>query len=119
MEDHMSLIRNGYTVSARWELGVSGGTLCGLIPDEVARDIAMVHPVKAAPYFAHAQFSAPETILALPDPGEAMPYVKAMWRYRAASPYRATSMLRRGAHGSCIICVARNPDGQIPPPRCA
>jgi hypothetical protein len=81
MEDHMSLIRNGYTVSARWELGVSGGTLCGLIPDEVARDIAMVHPVKAAPYFAHAQFSGPETIMALPDPGEAMPYVKAMWRY--------------------------------------
>jgi hypothetical protein len=23
----------------------------------------------------------PETILALPDPGDAMPYVKAMWRY--------------------------------------
>src|SRR5262245_55816692 len=43
--------------------------LRGLIPDEVARDIAMVHPVKAAPYFAHAQFSAPEAILALPDPG--------------------------------------------------
>ena len=46
--------------------------LRGLIPDEAARDIAMVHPVKAAPYFAHAQFSAPETILALPDPGDAM-----------------------------------------------
>src|SRR5215510_11359907 len=29
--------------------------LRGLIPDEVARGIAMVHPVKAAPYFAHAQ----------------------------------------------------------------
>jgi tetratricopeptide (TPR) repeat protein len=55
--------------------------LRGLIPDEVARDIAMVHPVKAAPYFAHAQFSSPETILALPDPGDAMPYVKAVWRY--------------------------------------
>ncbi len=55
--------------------------LRGLIPDEVTRDIAMVHPVKAAPFFAHAQFSAPETILTLPDPGEAMPYVKAMWRY--------------------------------------
>src|SRR5262245_26944765 len=27
--------------------------LRGLIPDEAARDIAMVHPVKAAPYFAH------------------------------------------------------------------
>src|SRR6266849_1121607 len=55
--------------------------LRGLIPDEVARGIAMVHPVKAAPYFAHAQFSGPETILALPDPGDAIPYVKAMWLY--------------------------------------
>ena len=63
--------------------------LRGLIPDEVARDIAMVHPVKAAPYFAHAQFSAPETILALPDPGDAMPYVKAMWRYSRGIAYVA------------------------------
>src|SRR3954471_12080494 len=55
--------------------------LRGLIPDEVARGIAMVHPVKAAPYFAHAQFSAPEMILALPDPGDEIPYVKAMWHY--------------------------------------
>ena len=52
-----------------------------LIPDEAARGIAMVQPVKAAPYFAHAQFSSPETILALPDPGDAIPYVKAMWLY--------------------------------------
>jgi tetratricopeptide (TPR) repeat protein len=52
-----------------------------LTPDEAARGIAMVQPVKAAPYFAHAQFSAPETILALPDPGDAVPYVKALWLY--------------------------------------
>jgi tetratricopeptide (TPR) repeat protein len=52
-----------------------------LIPDEAARGIAMVQPVKAAPYFAHAQFSTPETILALPDPGDAVPYVKGMWLY--------------------------------------
>ena len=52
-----------------------------LIPDEAARGIAMVQPVKAAPYFAHALFSTPETILALPDPGDAIPYVKAMWLY--------------------------------------
>ena len=63
--------------------------LRGLIPDEVARGIAMVHPVKAAPYFAHAQFSAPEKILALPDPGDAMPYVKAMWRYSRGIAYAA------------------------------
>ena len=52
-----------------------------LIPDEAARGIAMVQPVKAAPYFAHAQFSAPEAILALPDPGDAIPYVKGLWLY--------------------------------------
>jgi tetratricopeptide (TPR) repeat protein len=55
--------------------------LRGLIPDEVARTIALVQPVKAAPYFAHALFSPPATVLALPDPGDAIPYVKAMWHY--------------------------------------
>jgi tetratricopeptide (TPR) repeat protein len=55
--------------------------LRNLIPDDVARGIAMIHPIKAAPYFAHAQFSAPDTILALPDPGEDIPYAQAMWRY--------------------------------------
>jgi len=55
--------------------------LRGLIPDEVARGIAMVHPVKAAPYFAHALFSSPAMVLALPDPGDGIPYVKAMWHY--------------------------------------
>ena len=52
-----------------------------LIPDEAAKGIALVQPVKAAPYFAHAQFSTPDAILALPDPGDAVPYVKAMWLY--------------------------------------
>jgi len=52
-----------------------------LIPDEVARGIALVQPVKAAPYFAHALFSPPETVLAQADPGDAIPYVKAMWHY--------------------------------------
>jgi tetratricopeptide (TPR) repeat protein len=55
--------------------------LSKLIPDEAARGIAMAQPVKAASYFAHAQFSTPETILALPDPGDAIPYVTAIWLY--------------------------------------
>jgi tetratricopeptide (TPR) repeat protein len=55
--------------------------LRNLIPDDVARRLAMIHPIKAAPYFAHAQFSAPDTILALPDPGDDIPYAQAMWRY--------------------------------------
>jgi tetratricopeptide (TPR) repeat protein len=55
--------------------------LRGLIPDEVARGIALVQPVKASSYFAHAQFSPADTILTLPDPGDAIPYVKATWHY--------------------------------------
>src|SRR6516165_4548937 len=63
--------------------------LRGLIPDEVARGIALVQPVKAAPYFAHALFSAPATVLALPDPGDSIPYVKAMWHYARGIAYTA------------------------------
>jgi tetratricopeptide (TPR) repeat protein len=63
--------------------------LRGLIPDEVARGIALVQPVKAAPYFAHALFSSPATVLALPDPGDAIPYVKAMWHYARGIAYAA------------------------------
>jgi tetratricopeptide (TPR) repeat protein len=69
--------------------------LRGLIPDEVARGIAMTQPVKAAPYFAHAQFSSPDTILALPDPGDAIPYVKAMWHYARGIAHAA-----RGDYGA-------------------
>jgi tetratricopeptide (TPR) repeat protein len=63
--------------------------LGGLIPDEVARGIALVQPVKAAPYFAHALFSPSATVLALPDPGDAIPYVKAMWHYARGTTYAA------------------------------
>ena len=63
--------------------------LRGLIPDDVARVIALVQPVKAAPYFAHALFSPPTTVLALPDPGDAIAYVKAMWHYARGIAYVA------------------------------
>jgi tetratricopeptide (TPR) repeat protein len=55
--------------------------LHGLLPDAAALAIPGAHPVKAAPYYAHALFSPPEAILALPDPGNSIPYVKAMWHY--------------------------------------
>jgi tetratricopeptide (TPR) repeat protein len=52
-----------------------------IVSSEAARSIPWVQPIKAAPYFAHAQFSAPATVLALPAPGDELPYVKAMWHY--------------------------------------
>lgn len=52
-----------------------------IVSAEAVRTIPWVQPIKAAPYFAHAQFSDSATVLALPDPGNDAPYVKAMWHY--------------------------------------
>ena len=85
--------------------------LRGLVPDEVARGIAMTHPVKAAPYFAHAQFSAPDTILALPDPGDGIPYVKAMWHYARGGAQAARGDYGAGeAEASAIAALERTAD---------
>jgi tetratricopeptide (TPR) repeat protein len=51
------------------------------LSDDVTRAVPWVQPIMAAPYFAHAQFSDPATILAVPAPREEFPYVTAMWLY--------------------------------------
>src|SRR5689334_6482212 len=61
--------------------------LGALIPDDAARGIALVQPVKGAPYLAHALFSPSATVLALPEPDNAIPYVKAMWHYARGVAY--------------------------------
>ena len=51
------------------------------LSNDVAAAIPIAQPVKAAPYFAWAQYADPDTVLALPEPPGAPPYVKAMWHY--------------------------------------
>lgn len=51
------------------------------LSNDVATAVPIAQPVKAAPYFAWAQYAEPDTVLALPDPAGAPPYVKAMWHY--------------------------------------
>jgi tetratricopeptide (TPR) repeat protein len=85
--------------------------LRGLIPEEIARGIAMTHPIKAAPYFAHAQFSAPDTILAFPDPGSAIPYVQAMWHYARGIAFAAKSDVAAAeAEANAITIIERTAD---------
>jgi hypothetical protein len=49
------------------------------------RAIPMAQPVAVAQYFAHAQFSMPAAVLALPTPGDSLPFVSnACWRSYAA-----------------------------------
>lgn len=51
------------------------------IPDEAAAAVPLLAPMKAAPYFAHAQFSDLPTVLSLADPGDKLPYNQVAWRY--------------------------------------
>ncbi len=85
--------------------------LRGLIPQDIARGIAIVHPVTAAPYFAHAQFSPPESILALPDPGDAIAYAKGIWRYARGIAYVAQRNFdAAAAEANAIAALAREAD---------
>ncbi|MCD2517248.1 hypothetical protein LQ564_13115 [Massilia sp. G4R7] len=51
------------------------------VPAELLKGFAGLQPVKSAPYFSHVQFSPPDVLLALPDPGPDFVLVKAMWHY--------------------------------------
>ena len=109
---------NVHFTMASAQMSGDGATVIGaaeklraIIPDEVARGIAMVHPVKAAPYFAHAQFSPPETILALPDPGDVIPYVKAMWHYARGVAHAARRDFPAAtAEADAIAAIERTAD---------
>ena len=51
---------------------------------EVVAQFAIMQPVKAAPYTTHAQFSPPDTILALPAPAPGLVLVETMYHYARA-----------------------------------
>jgi tetratricopeptide (TPR) repeat protein len=67
------------------------------LTNDVAAAIPIAQPVKAAPYFAWAQYGEPDMVLALPEPPGAPPYVKAMWHY-ARGVALATKKDTAGAH---------------------
>jgi len=46
---------------------------------EVSAEIPWAQLIEVAPYFAYAQFADSETTLGLPDPGDQLLYLKAMW----------------------------------------
>jgi len=51
------------------------------IPVDMAIAVPLAAPIKAAPYYAMAQFAAPADILALDDPGAEAPFLQAAWHY--------------------------------------
>jgi tetratricopeptide (TPR) repeat protein len=82
-----------------------------LIPDERLAKAPGAQTIKAAIYFAHAQFSTPDTILALPEPVNATPYVKAMWHYaRGVAQVQRRDLAAAAAEASAIGQIARTAD---------
>ena len=69
----------------------------------LVRVAAVLQPVKAAPYFTHAQFATSDKILSLRDPGDEVVLVKAMWHYARAVAYAARNELRAGAREAARI----------------
>jgi predicted Zn-dependent protease len=62
----------------------AAGKLDASMQPEVVAKFPIMQPVKAAPYTTHAQFSAPDAILALPAPAADLALVQAMYHYARA-----------------------------------
>ncbi|NWG53550.1 MAG: hypothetical protein HXY28_07515 [Hydrogenophilaceae bacterium] len=55
--------------------------LDGALPIEMAAAVPIAQAVKAAPWFARAEFATPASVLAAPSPGGSVPLVTGAWRY--------------------------------------
>ncbi len=61
------------------------------VPMEMAQAVVLAQPVKAAPWFARAQFAPPQSVLAAPEPPAGVAYVTGAWRYA-----RGEALIRLG-----------------------
>lgn len=67
-----------------------------VLPRELVARFPPIQPVKSAVYFSHVQFSSPDTLIALPDPGPDLVLVQAMWHYARAVGFARKGMLEEG-----------------------
>ena len=51
------------------------------LPAAMAVAVPFAQPIKVAPYFAMVQYSTPDEILALDDPGTDVPFIRGIWHY--------------------------------------
>jgi len=81
------------------------------LPIEMARAVPMAQPVKAAPWFAKAQFASPASILAEPAPAAGVDYVTASWRFaRAVAHVRQNQFAEARNEAAEIEALAQSGD---------
>lgn len=85
------------------------------LPIAFAAEQAWVQPIKAAPYHAMVQFAPPEDILALPDPGDALPFLKANWHYaRGEAQARLGALDEAKAEVAAIAAMQADTSNGLP-----
>jgi len=81
------------------------------LPMEMAREVPLAQPVKAAPWFAKAQFATPASILAEPAPADGVDYVKASWLFARAIAYvRSDKLAEARAESAKIAALSTTAD---------
>jgi tetratricopeptide (TPR) repeat protein len=81
------------------------------MPAEMVGAFAVMQPVKAAPYTTHAQFAAPDAILALPAPPADLALVAALHRYaRAVAFAQKKDAVAARAEIDAIARIGRDAD---------
>lgn len=89
----------GDVESLRWSVD----KLRGNVSEDVAAEVGWIQAILSAPYFAHAQFSTPDEALAVEDPGDRFPMVKAMWRYMRGVAHAAKGELEEASGEAAMI----------------
>jgi tetratricopeptide (TPR) repeat protein len=84
--------------------------LARLVTADAARAIPVVQPIQVAPYFAHAQFSPTRTVLAIADPGDQLPFVKAMWHYMRGVAHAAEGSIPAARADATAIASLKDRD---------
>ena len=79
------------------------------LPIDMAAAAPWVQPIKAAPYYAMAQFSDPQTVLALEDPGDALPFLRGAWRYARGEAFArlGDAQAAMGEVGAISMLIAK------------
>jgi tetratricopeptide (TPR) repeat protein len=84
------------------------------LTNEVATAIPIVQPVKAAPYFAWAQYAEPDAILAKAEPAGAPPYITSMWHYARGVAFAGKKNASGArAEADAIHKIARETDWSV------
>ncbi len=81
------------------------------IPVEMAIEVPLAAPIKTAPYYAMVQFAPPADILALENPGDDAPFLKAAWHYARGEAFAKTGETAKArAEAEAISALRANED---------